>query len=263
MDPILESHAIFVDAWDALNQESPTYESLRGGLIDISWGGVSLPFLNLAVVMRPPASLSEFTRALDDTLSWANRRTHAWLLAVCHETAGALLNTIDSEIAARGLVPMMPLTGMEAADITPTLHSAPSGHWITEADPRAGFLLSRVNEAAYHMSFGEAGALNIEKDGWWRAPYRIASVLSVDDQPVSSSAVVDAAHTRYVALVATHPEHQRKGYAEAAMRHALLRALASGQNRRSYLHASAAGRPIYERMGYHATAEYTLYLKSA
>ena len=55
---------------------------------------------------------------------------------------------------------------------------------------------------------------------------------------------------RYVALVATHPKAQRKGYAEAAMRDVLERSLAAGLDRRTYLHATAAGRPVYERMGY-------------
>ncbi|MBI4889596.1 MAG: GNAT family N-acetyltransferase [Acidobacteria bacterium] len=262
MDPILESHAIFVDAWDALNEENPAYQSRRGGLIDVSWGGVPLSFLNLGVVMRSPATLSEFTDALADTIAWTRHLSHPWLLAVPHETVGPLLAEIESELAARGMVALMPLTGMVADDIRAADRPLPTGNWITEAAPRAGFLLSRVNEAAYHMSFGEPGTLNIEKENWWRSPRRIASVLTVDGQPVSSTAVVDAARVRYVALVATHPEHQRKGYAEAAMRHALRRALAAGQNQRSYLHASAAGRPVYERMGYRATAEYTLYLKA-
>jgi predicted GNAT family acetyltransferase len=89
----------------------------------------------------------------------------------------------------------------------------------------------------------------------------MASVIEQEGRPVSSAAVLDAGDTRYVALVATLPGEQRKGYAEAAMRNVLDRALAAGLNRRTYLHASAAGKPVYLRMGYEITSEYTLYMK--
>jgi hypothetical protein len=43
------------------------------------------------------------------------------------------------------------------------------------------------------------------------------------------------------------------------MRDVLERSLVAGLTR-TYLHASAAGRPVYERMGYRAAAEYTVYM---
>jgi hypothetical protein len=41
----------------------------------------------------------------------------------------------------------------------------------------------------------------------------------------------------------------------------LERSLAAGLRKRTYLHATAAGRPVYERMGYTVTANYVVYAK--
>ena len=66
---------------------------------------------------------------------------------------------------------------------------------------------------------------------------------------------------RYVLLVATDPAHQKKGFAEAAMRHALERAAEKFGDRPSFLHATEAGRPIYARMGYETIATHTAFIE--
>ena len=69
-------------------------------------------------------------------------------------------------------------------------------------------------------------------------------------KPASGAAVMMVDGHRYVALVATDPAHQRRGYAEAAMRRALDVAAERHGAVPSFLHATDAGRPIYARMGY-------------
>ena len=66
---------------------------------------------------------------------------------------------------------------------------------------------------------------------------------------------------RYVALVATDPARQRRGYGDVVMRHALeLSARVHGQAPTT-LHATEAGRPIYERMGYAPIAAHTVFIE--
>ena len=71
-----------------------------------------------------------------------------------------------------------------------------------------------------------------------------------DETPVSSAAALPINGTVYIALVATDPEQQGKGFAETVMR----RAIAEGQRamgvRRTTLHASMMGYPLYQAMGY-------------
>jgi GNAT superfamily N-acetyltransferase len=62
----------------------------------------------------------------------------------------------------------------------------------------------------------------------------------------------------YVGLVATHPDHQRKGYAEAVMRRSIEEGQAGFGLTRTTLHASEAGRPLYEAMGYDVGPRFNL-----
>lgn len=257
----MESNVLFLEAWDALSKGSPAFERRRGGPIEVSWCGYSSPFFNLAVTTRPPESLREFEEAIVETTNWAAERRLPWILSVCHETMNSLLPDAERQLNEHGFAAMMPLTGMEAYDLTPPARPRPEGRWFTEEHESTGVNVVRVNEAAYQMSLGEPGSLALENPGWWAAPERMATVLAPEGQPASCAAVLGVNGVRYVALVATNPAEQRKGYAEAAMRDVLERSRAAGLVARTYLHASAAGRPVYERMGYRATAEYTVYLK--
>jgi len=78
--------------------------------------------------------------------------------------------------------------------------------------------------------------------------------------PATSAAVMLAGGHRYVALVATQPGQQKKGFAEAAMRHALAEAAGKFGERPSFLHATDAGQPIYARMGYEKVASHTCFI---
>jgi predicted GNAT family N-acyltransferase len=82
----------------------------------------------------------------------------------------------------------------------------------------------------------------------------------VGEAAATSAAVMLAGGHRYVALVATQPGQQKKGFAEAAMRHALSAAAEKFGERPSFLHATAAGRPIYARMGYETVATHTCFI---
>jgi hypothetical protein len=120
VDQASESNLVFLDAWDALTAGCPRRESRRGGLVEVSWGGVPVVFFNLAVASRTPTSFGEFEAAVADTCSWAAERVHPWLFAVCHETLGDLLPAVEPLMARHGLAPMMPLTGMAAQQIEGT-----------------------------------------------------------------------------------------------------------------------------------------------
>ena len=81
-----------------------------------------------------------------------------------------------------------------------------------------------------------------------------------DGAPVACAAVMMVDGYRYVALVATEPAWQRRGYADAAMRQALADAAAVHGERPTVLHATEAGRPVYERMGYTPLASHVVYM---
>ena len=77
--------------------------------------------------------------------------------------------------------------------------------------------------------------------------------------PVFAACVVVNSGSLYLALVATWPPAQRKGFGEATVRHALQAAYEATGLKRAILHATDAGSPVYRRVGYQRTAEFLAY----
>jgi GNAT superfamily N-acetyltransferase len=76
---------------------------------------------------------------------------------------------------------------------------------------------------------------------------------------VFAACVVVNSGSLYLALVATRPPAQRKGFGEATVRHALQAAYEATGLKRTILHATDAGSPVYRRVGYQRTAEFLAY----
>jgi GNAT superfamily N-acetyltransferase len=114
-----------------------------------------------------------------------------------------------------------------------------------------------INSAAYGMPL-DASKPALGKHAFWA---RHAPALGlVNGTPVSCAAAIETAGHHYVALVATDPAHQRRGYAEAALRHALGHASQVFGEQPTFLHATDAGRPIYARMGYQTVSTHSVFI---
>ncbi|MGW2528808.1 GNAT family N-acetyltransferase [Streptomyces sp. NPDC001595] len=70
------------------------------------------------------------------------------------------------------------------------------------------------------------------------------------DTPVTCAATVEADGRLFVVLVATHPGWERRGYGEAVTRKALYEGARATGLTRATLHATAAGAPVYPRIGF-------------
>ncbi|MBW4718773.1 GNAT family N-acetyltransferase [Saccharothrix obliqua] len=71
-----------------------------------------------------------------------------------------------------------------------------------------------------------------------------------DGVPVTCAASIEADGRLFVALVATDPDWQHRGYGEAVTRKALHAGYRVGGPTRATLHATAAGEPVYRRIGF-------------
>jgi ribosomal protein S18 acetylase RimI-like enzyme len=151
----------------------------------------------------------------------------------------------------------MPLYGMLAQRVGP-VDRMPEGLELKVAnDEAACTAIMDVNSAAYAMPLGAAN------DVWGKAAFwkdHVEVLGSVAGQPVSSAAVLNVTGHRYVALVATAPGCQRRGYADAAMRHVLEVSRERHGDIPTFLHATEAGRPVYERMGYETVANHVAFM---
>lgn len=158
-----------------------------------------------------------------------------------------------------GLTPVVKLAGMLAENVSP---AGPVPDELELAVPHNDSeceALLDVNSAAYATSFA-AGQPVWGRQAFWRNHFPVVGL--VDDHPVSCAACLNVDGYRYVAMVATLPDKQRRGYADAAMRHALQLARRKLGEQPTFLDATEAGRPVYERMGYRTIATHSMYMDS-
>ncbi|RWX34209.1 GNAT family N-acetyltransferase [Rhizobium leguminosarum] len=91
-----------------------------------------------------------------------------------------------------------------------------------------------------------------DSDLWRNEAYAYLGIYR--GEPVSAAASIQTYGRLFLALVATRPDMQRKGFGEATVRKALYEGSRATGIKRSVLHATEVGRPVYERIGYRQTS---------
>jgi GNAT superfamily N-acetyltransferase len=247
----------FTEAWRLMCSGTPgrTVEAADG--IQYIFSGCPIAFFNVAVLTERGISGDALKSRAERACAWASSKGVPWLLIVTHEALdpGTDAASILDEC---GLGPMMPMTGMLAQQVAPVA-SVPDGLQLTVPQDDSGCsAILDVNALAYGMDL-EAGKDLIGTRSFWKDHFPVLGLTG--GKSASSAAVLMVDGYRYVALVATDPSQQRRGYAEAAMRRALELSAGEHGERPTVLHATDAGRPIYQRMGYAAISTHTIFME--
>jgi GNAT superfamily N-acetyltransferase len=247
----------FSQAWQLMTAGSRGYTREARQGIEYIFSGLPIGFFNAALLTGRGVSNDALTSYGAAACAWASGRAVPWLFVVTHQ---ALAAGVDAPAALDGcgLAPMMPLTGMLARRIAPASRVPEDLELAVPHDDDGCSALLDVNSAAYGIDL-DAGKPVIGTQSFWQD--HVPVVGWTGGKPASGAAVMMVDGHRYVALVATDPAHQRRGYAEAAMRRALEVAAQQHGEVPSFLHATDAGRPIYERMGYASVATHTLFME--
>lgn len=247
------------EAWRVMCRDAPERRVSSADGIDYIFSSLPVAFFNVAILTRPSVTADALRSLGHAAREWAAEMPVPWFFVVTHEW---LEPGVDATaiLGDCGLGAALPLTGMLATHV-PAVTTRPAGLQIkvTEDDVECATLVD-INSAAYEMDLGPAKAV-LGRQTFWND--HVAAVGSVGGVPASGAAVMLVDGYRYVALVATAPAHRRRGYAEAVMRHVLDRAASAFGERPTVLHATDAGRPVYERMGYTPISTHTLYMDAA
>jgi ribosomal protein S18 acetylase RimI-like enzyme len=110
-----------------------------------------------------------------------------------------------------------------------------------------------LNSLGYGFAL-EAGRAGLVGSRLWKSDRMHAWLAYEGDQPVACAATVEDRGNLFLALVATAPSSQRRGYGEAVVRKALHEAGRATGLKRATLHATDAGFPVYQRIGYRKVA---------
>ncbi|MFJ8083189.1 GNAT family N-acetyltransferase [Streptomyces sp. NPDC096205] len=155
---------------------------------------------------------------------------------------------LDAAAERAGLVYAFPGTGM-AGDLLPLPEPAhPELTFVrvsTDAHLRA---YADLNSRAYGFPL-EDGRDGLAGSALWKE--QVHAYLGLrDGVPVTCAATVEAEGRLFVVLVATDPDFERRGYGEAVTRKALYEGARATGLTRATLHATAAGAPVYPRIGF-------------
>jgi GNAT superfamily N-acetyltransferase len=248
----------FSGAWRAMCNPSEGYTQETDEHVEFIFSGIPIGFFNIALVVGEDLSAVDLHVHAARACAWAAEQNVPWMCVVTHDLLAPGVDAATT-LQGLGLVPVMPLTGMVTQTIVPPTRLAGDIH-LAIADTAEQFsAMLDVNAIAYGMPL-DAGKPLVSTAAFWDG--HVPVLGHVQDTPASCAAVLMVDGCRYVALVATDPGHQRRGYAEAAMRHALEAAGAAYGYGTTVLHATDAGKPIYERMGYRAVSSHTAFMET-
>lgn len=225
--------------------------------VEYIFSGCPIAFFNVAFPTGRDLSADALKAGADGARAWTSDKGVPWLFMVTHE---ALASGTDAAaiLDGCGYAPMMMLTGMIAQQVAPVT-KMPDGLELTvpNDDSACGAMLD-VNGIAYAMDL-EAGKPLVGTRAFWANHFPVLGLAG--GKPACSAAVMMVDGYRYVALVATDPAQQRRGFADAAMRRALELSARAHPDRPTVLHATEAGRPVYERMGYESISTHTIFME--
>lgn len=244
-------------AWRLMCADGPNPVVAATEGIQYIFSGLPLSFFNLAMLTESDLSGEALGARAREACAWAVDRSVPWLFMVTHELLAPGVDA-TATLDACGLAVVMPLTGMLTAGSVAAAPSVPGLELTVPQDNRSCAAILDVNSLAYGMDLA-AGKTRLGSQAFWKDQFPVVGMA--DGKPVSCAAVLMVDGHRYVALVATEPGLQRRGYADAAMRRALHNAAVARGETPTVLHASDAGRPVYERMGYATISTHTLFME--
>jgi len=252
---VLESNAVFISVW---RQFAESFENAdittRDGLA-IGWPDVPLSLYNNIFLVRNIEDAEILRTRVHEAASFASTKRQAGVVTVCHELLRGLARLeVNAIFESEGYLPAIPLTGM-AGNILPLIAHGHPDLRIERAEDN-GVTVTEINCLAYGFTV-ETGRASLLATPFWQSAF--SYVAFSGDRAVATATVIVDRECLYLALVATVPEAQGKGYAKAVVRHALQRAHEATGLTSTILHATQAGYSLYADLGYRAAAHFTCY----
>lgn len=240
-------HWIRFNEWCARRSTRGQIRKLDG--IHAAWSHTLLIVHNLTTLTGPLADAAELQSRAEAAVADASAYKLPWMFGIPEPWLPVSLEEANATLAGSGLHYMMYMTAMECdGPLAEPLRPLPADVEVRRVDSRAtGFDALNLNCRAYGMPVAVAEDV-VDANVYFSDPateYGFV-VYNREGVAVSTATAVDLGDTRYIAAVATDPDHRHKGYAEVAMR----AALAAAPQKPTTLDASRMGEPLYAQMGY-------------
>jgi ribosomal protein S18 acetylase RimI-like enzyme len=228
---------------------------LRG--VSIAAAGATFQMFNAAFLSARVGSEAELTQRILLASLHFDARGLEWAYWVCEGWLDGRTRRHSRRVFERqGLRHSVDMPGMAAEHIEPPVKPLPALDVRRVADGPTRDAFCAIGAVCFHVPLS-----------WFREVFDSGRVWQTfagyvgyaDGEPVSTTAIVMGGDALGVYNVATLPGHQRRGYGEAVMRHALAEAQRRHGIERSVLQSTPAGYALYERMGYRTVTSVTVY----
>ena len=228
---------------------------LRG--VSIASANVTFQMFNAAFLSSPVDSEADLaSRILLASLHFGKREL-PWAYWVCEDWMEPRTRRRSQKLFDKyGLRHSVDLPGMLAERLLPPERPLPriEIRRVTSGPTRDAFCA--IGSVCFNVPLSWFCEVFHEGAVWSRF---FAYVGYREGEPVTTAAVVMAGGVAGVYNVATIPTHQRHGYGEAVMRHALREIHREHGIERTILQSTPAGYRLYERMGYRPVTTVAVY----
>jgi GNAT superfamily N-acetyltransferase len=252
---LIESLHQFITTWKLIGRPFPQVDGTDRPGLAISWPNTSFPFYNSLFLTEQLADASVLQDRVEEAAAYMRARSYGGLFVLCLDNlSGSAKESSSSILAQAKFVQTIPMTGM-AGDILPMESPGhPALRFVRILNNSAIQAFAELNCVSYNVPVETSVSLVKEHTFWHKHAYGFVAFES--DKPVSTATAIVNDGCLFLFLVATKPDARRKGYGEAVVRHALQTAYEGSGIRRTVLHATEAGYPLYLRLGYHPTAKF-------
>jgi GNAT superfamily N-acetyltransferase len=252
---LAESLHQFVTIWKMIGRPFPGVDQTDRAGLAITWPDTQFPFYNALFLTEQLMDAPVLQDRVQKAAAYMRARPNGGLFVVCLDNvSGTAKESLPTILAQTKFVQALPMTGM-AGDILPMEapgHPALRFERILDDSTIRDF--ARLNCVSYDVPVETSLSLVKEHTLWHEHAYGFVAYQG--NKPVSTATAIVNEGCLFLFLVATMSEARRKGYGEAVVRHALQTAHQATGIRRTVLHATDAGYPLYLRLGYHPTVKF-------
>jgi GNAT superfamily N-acetyltransferase len=227
----------------------------------MSWAGSPLIFFNKCFLIERVANFAELKGRLHAAAEYMRAKPQAGLFYICDDyLSDEVRPQLKAAIGDAGLAPTVETVGMVGDFLSferPV--QCPGLRFERVTDEEALRSFADINSHAQGLPL-EMLRGGLDRSTLWKER-AFCYIGYHDGDAVSTASVFESEGHLYVTFVATMPGAQRRGFGAATMRRALEVAHDATGLHRTSLHATRAGLPVYERMGYRSVtriAGYTL-----
>ncbi|CAB3760367.1 GNAT family N-acetyltransferase [Paraburkholderia solisilvae] len=252
----VESNFQYVSMWKVLSGDRPVADLVDRPGLSVCWADSAFPFWNALFIPERMGSADALAARLQDAAAYMRAKRHPGLVYVSEDfLSPGVRSRIDALAKDAGLAYAVDIFGMAGEIPVGRPQAATPLEFVRVSDDAALRVYGEINAEGYGFP-PEAGQEALRGSTFWKST-ALAFIGYEAGQPVSTAAAIVNEGQIYLALVATRPHAQRKGYGLATVRHVLQAAYDATGLTRTILHATQAGFPVYQRAGYRRT---TLFL---